>query len=81
MKQKEKKSATQEILKHLQKGKKLTALQAMQNWGIMSLSSQICKLRERGADIKSEQKKIKTRFGHITFIAEYSIGKSLNKKK
>lgn len=81
MKTKEKKSATQEILKHLQKGKKLTSLQAFRNWGIMSLASQIGKLRKRGIEITAVQKKFKTRYGFITYYSEYSIGKGLKRKK
>jgi hypothetical protein len=49
---------TQQILKHLEKGNKLTALEALQLFGCFRLAARVQELREVGRDIKSQLVKI-----------------------
>ena len=47
------KSQNTEILGHLQRGKSITPLVALQNYGCMRLASRIRELREQGHNINS----------------------------
>ena len=49
---------TQQILKHLEKGNKLTALEALQLFGCFRLAARVQELRGVGRDIKSQLVKI-----------------------
>ena len=40
-------SQNQEILNHLMKGKSITALEAIEKYGVMRLAARICDLRDR----------------------------------
>jgi hypothetical protein len=49
---------TQQILKHLEKGNKLTSLEALQLFGCFRLAARVQELRDVGRDIKSQLVKI-----------------------
>jgi hypothetical protein len=49
---------TQQILNHLEKGNKLTALEALQLFGCFRLAARVQELRDVGRDIKSQLVKI-----------------------
>jgi hypothetical protein len=50
-------SATQKILKHLQSGKKITHISALNTFGVYRLADTIWKLRKRGYSIETMEKK------------------------
>ena len=54
------KTQNEQILKHLQKGKSLTPIKALDKFGCFRLSGRICELRERGHDINTEMIKLKS---------------------
>ena len=45
---------TQQILKHLEKGNKLTSLEALSLFGCFRLAARVQELRDVGRDIKSQ---------------------------
>lgn len=61
------------VLEHLKSGNSLTSLEAIERWGFTRLSAIICTLRKRGFDIETKQKKVRTRFGKETIVAEYKL--------
>jgi len=61
-----------EVLYHLQKGFKLTGLQALKKFGVMRLAAVVFDLRQEGYDIKSRDVEVETRRGKTT-VTEYSI--------
>ena len=63
-----------EILHYLRTHKKgLTSKEAYDRFGATRLSGQIYALKKQGYNIISENKKVKTRYGH-THIAVYRLG-------
>ena len=44
---------TQQILKHLEKGNKLTSLEALQLYGCFRLAARVQELRDVGREVKS----------------------------
>lgn len=42
------------VLRHLKRGRSITALEALQRFGIFRLAARICDLRSSGIDIKKE---------------------------
>jgi len=50
----DKHTQNQKILKHLQKGKKLTPLQALSKFGCLRLSGRIFDLKKQGHKIKTD---------------------------
>ena len=67
------KSAISDIAKHLQKGRKLTTLQAIERFGCTRLAAVIFDLKAQGMDIVSKPKKVVTRYGKTVILAEYSL--------
>ena len=62
------------ILKHLQEHGSITSMEAFTLFGATRLSAIIYDLRRKdGYNITSELEKVKTRQGHITHIARYSL--------
>jgi hypothetical protein len=57
---------TQQILKHLEKGNKLTSLEALSLFGCFRLAARVQELRDVGHEVKSQLIKIKGKR-----IAEY----------
>jgi hypothetical protein len=67
---KTKRSQEDRILRHLERGRGLTALQALEKFGCMRLGARILDLRRAGYDIESRN----VRVGDKT-IARYSLPK------
>lgn len=65
---------TERILNHLDKYGSITALEAMNEYGIMRLASRISDLKRKGYNITSENVTIKNRYGEKCSIKRYSIG-------
>jgi hypothetical protein len=68
------KSQNQRIKEYLEKGGKLTPLDALYSFSCWSLSSRISDLRKQGVNIKSELVEI-TSEGKKKFVSRYSIAK------
>ncbi len=53
-------SQTNKILKHLEKGKRLTPLQALKKFDCFRLSGRILDLRKLGINVKTEMIKVRS---------------------
>jgi len=67
------KSQSKLILMDLIGGHRITALDALRDYGCFRLSARIEELRRRGYQIKSDKVLIKSRFGRRTVISSYYI--------
>lgn len=72
-----KKSQISDIIEHLRKYKKITSLEAIQNYGATRLSGIIFILRERGFGIETEMTQGKNRYGHVNNYAIYHLIKDI----
>lgn len=61
------------ILKHLQEGGHLTALQALNLFGCNRLAARIYDLKEDGHNIFKTMKGMRNRYGTKIAVAEYSL--------
>ncbi len=61
------------LINYLYEHKKITALEAIEDLGILRLASRVSDLRKRGYQINSKMIKVKNRFGETCRVAEYSI--------
>jgi len=61
------------VLKHLRNHRAITTLQAMNKYGIMSLSSRISELKNDGISINSKRVKVNNRYKETCYVAEYSL--------
>lgn len=61
------------LINYLYEHKTITALEAIEDLGILRLASRVSDLRRRGYQITSKMIKVKNRFGETCRIAEYSI--------
>ena len=69
-------TATAAIIKHLKRGRKIDQLMATEKFGTTRLSSIIYSLRNRyGMKIKTIDKRVETRRGHVSIVAEYKLEK------
>lgn len=68
-----KRTQTGDVLAHLIKYGKITTYEAYQKYGCTRLPSRIYDYRKRGYEIESCSKKIKTRYGKVTTVAEYTL--------
>lgn len=68
-----KQSQNQTVLDHLREHGSITALEAMERYGIMRLSGRIYDLRERGMDIDAERITVKNRRGEKVQVARYTL--------
>lgn len=66
-------SHSEMILRHMERFGSVTALEAMQEYGIMRLGARIWDLRHEGHDITSELVTGKNRFGDATHFAVYTL--------
>lgn len=64
---------TERILQHLDKYGSITALEAMNEYGIMRLASRISDLKRKGYNIKSKNVTVMNRYGEKCSIKQYSI--------
>lgn len=60
------------ILNHLKKGKRITSLQAINNFGCTRLSARIYDLKQKGCPIQKQMIEVNTRNG-LTRVAQYWI--------
>lgn len=65
---------TEKILRHLEEFGSITALDAMNEYGIMRLASRISDLKKQGYPIKSDIEAVKNRFDETCYIKRYSMG-------
>lgn len=63
----------QQILEHLQSGRTITQLDALNKYGCMRLSGRIFELRQRGYKIRTKTIAVRTRDGEPAYVAEYSM--------
>lgn len=61
------------IIQYMRDFGSITALQAMEDLGVMRLASRICDLRRDGYQIKKEDIKKRNRYGEWAHIAKYSL--------
>lgn len=74
---KQKTTAVEQVLKHLQKYGKIDQSQALDEFGTWRLSSIIHQLRHNyGLPITSEIKYVVTRYGALTRVAIYHLNQS-----
>ena len=66
-------SQCEKILRHMKDFGFITAMDAMQEYGIMRLASRIGDLRRRGIGIISETKTGKNRYGDTVHFAVYRL--------
>ena len=64
---------SEKIMNHLEEFGSITALEAMQYYGIMRLASRITDLKKAGAPIKVEYINVTNRYGEDVRIARYSL--------
>lgn len=67
------KSQLNDILEHLKKQKKITSMEAFEEYHITRLSSIIYILRSKGFDIRTEISNSKNEYGHLTQYAIYHL--------
>ena len=61
------------ILRHLQDHGSISALEALEEYGIMRLASRISDLKKSGIPIRREMVSGKNRYGEATSYARYSL--------
>lgn len=61
------------VLRYLQAGNSLTALQALNRFGCARLASRIDELRQAGLNITTTMIPVKNRAGKLVRIAEYRL--------
>lgn len=61
------------LINYLYEHKTITALEAIEDLGILRLASRVSDLRRRGYQINSKIIKVKNRFGETCRVAEYSM--------
>lgn len=61
------------LINYLYEHKTITALEAIEDLGILRLASRVSDLRKRGYQINSKIIKVNNRFGETCRIAEYSM--------
>ena len=66
------------IIRHLEDYGSITAVEAMQEYGIQRLAARIADLRKRGFPIVSEIVTGKNRYGETTHYAVYRLTKEEN---
>lgn len=63
----------QRILDYMDENGSITALEAMQNIGVMRLASRISEIKKRGYPIKSRIEKVKNRYGEESRVKRYFV--------
>ena len=63
----------QKILEHLQSGRTITQLDALNKYGCLRLSGRIFELRQRGYKINTKTIAVRNRDGESAYVAEYSL--------
>ena len=63
------------IKQHLESHGSITPKEAMDDYGIMRLGARIWDLKADGMPIETAMKKVRNRWGKVTFVAEYRLKK------
>lgn len=66
-----------DVVNHLRKYKKITSIEAINEYGATRLSSIIFILRDKGFEIETEMVQSKNRYGNISRYAVYHLTKDL----
>ena len=61
------------IIRHLKDKESITSLQAMQEYGIMRLTSRVCELKDEGYKIRSEFVSSKNRYNEPVSFSKYTL--------
>ncbi len=64
---------TQKVLQHLQSGKPITSMDAIDLYGATRLSAIIFNLRKRGYNITTIDRQMTDRYGNTEIYAEYRM--------
>jgi hypothetical protein len=67
------KTQNEQILSYLEKGKSLTALDALKQFGCFRLAARIADLKQMGKHIVSSRKVVQNQFGKDVSVAVYSL--------
>jgi hypothetical protein len=67
------KTQNEQILSYLEKGKSLTALDALKQFGCFRLAARIADLKQMGKNIVSSRKVVQNQFGKDVIVAVYSL--------
>ena len=63
----------EKVLRHMYEFGSITALEAMNEYGIFRLASRISDLKKNGYPIKSEAVAVKNRFDETCYVSRYSL--------
>ena len=63
------------ILSYINEFGSITALEALQDLGVMRLASRISDMKSRGYPIVSKNEAVKNRYGKTCYIKRYSMGR------
>lgn len=69
----ERQTQCQEILAAMERGRELTQLEALRDFGVMRLASRISDLRSQGHHIAKRMKRVTARNGRVCSVAAYRI--------
>jgi|TARA_B100001094_G_scaffold140387_2_gene136052 hypothetical protein len=61
------------IIRHLKDKGSITSLEAMQEYGIMRLTSRVCELKDEGYKIRSEFVSSKNRYNEPVSFSKYTL--------
>ena len=61
------------IIRHLKDKESITSLEAMQEYGIMRLTSRVCELKNEGYKIRSEFVSSKNRYNEPVSFSKYTL--------
>ena len=61
------------IIRHLKDKESITSLEAMQEYGIMRLTSRVCELKDEGYRIRSEFVSSKNRYNEPVSFSKYTL--------
>ena len=61
------------IIRHLKDKESITSLEAMQEYGIMRLTSRVCELKNEGYKIRSEYISSKNRYNEPVSFSKYTL--------
>ena len=61
------------IIRHLKDKESITSLEAMQEYGIMRLTSRVCELKDEGYKIRSEFVSSKNRYNEPVSFSKYTL--------
>lgn len=69
----ERQTQCQEILAAMERGREITQLDALRDFGVMRLASRISDLRSQGHPISKRMKRVTARNGRVCSVAAYRI--------